>query len=1311
MSVDEHIKALKVGAGCIHHLFESQVDLRPHAPALVMRDYVRTYQQVEDRANQMARFLISQGVSTGDAVALYASRTEETIIGILAVLKAGAFYVPIAPDSPVERLHHVIEDAGAHVVLTEDNISNNVPAECLSVVLDDTKTRQRFDLESTDRLRPRFDDNHDPVCQVIYTSGTTGAPKGTMTAHRNVVAFVRSFNQICQLTSNDRVYQGFSLTFDGSIEEIWMAFAHGAALVPGPPELAKLGNETAAYLNEKEVTFFSSVPTFLSMIQAELPTVRILVTGGEACPITLVDRFATPDRRMLNVYGPTEATVNSTVWECQPGTQVTIGTAMPDYSTYILDEDGNPVPPGTPGELYVGGVGVALGYLNRPELTDRHFLPDPFNDSPTHHTMYRTGDLVSETADGEILFLGRVDQQVKIRGFRIELEEIESVLASMDGIRSAGVRVWTRGEITELAAFVEIDDASYCDEQRGETLSFLRQHLPEYMIPAWLDVVDQLPRLESGKLNRKLLPEPQQSLVNTDRKIAHPTTPLEKTIAAICEDVFEISPISIDDNLFLDLGGDSLLVAVLTSQLDFREDISIPIRTVYEAPTIRQLAEIVEQKQQHLHFPKHQTDYVSPAPSWKRGLCYVAQMLSCIMLYGLIGMPIVLSVLTCDAVAAGELSRIGGISLLATIGLLSYPTGLMIGVAAKWLLIGRYSSGRYALWSWFYFRFWLVNRIFDLNGSILITGTPLMNVYYRLLGANVGPRCVIDTSLCTAFDVVSIGADSCIGAETHISGYRVESGVVTIAPIDIGERCYVGARSYLGHNTVMDDGAQLGDLSMLADHGRIPAGRQWSGSPASPSSISLPSGTSTNTSRIQRVLFGALHGLSLQFLLLAIGLCQIPGGLIIYEYAHLGIAQTIGCIFLSALSGTVLFCTLGIVIKRLIVPTVRPGRYSVCSLFYVRKWIFDQYMFLSNVIVHSLYATIFFPTWLRWLGAKIGTRSEVSTVSQVNPDLIEIGEECFLADGCRIGGRRFINGEVHLDHNIVGSRSFVGNSAVLPPGDEIGSGSLLGVLSISPEEHQQIPDNTEWLGSPSFPLPHRRRVTSFDSDVIFNPGLWTKTQRVVVDAIRVLLPAMILVTGIYGAVSMLSWLNESRPVWQVLLASPFVMTGAALFFIVAVISCKWLFMGRFRPEVKPLWCQYVWWNEVVNGLWETVATPFVSPMLGTPFVNWVLRGIGIRVGKRVYMGTLLFSEFDLVSIGDDTCLNSGVVVQTHLFEDRIMKSSTIEIGNRCSVSNLGTIIYDTKMEDNARLGPLSLLMKSETARAGKLRVGVPTQES
>ena len=358
-------------------------------------------------------------------------RSELPIIAILGCLKAGAAYVPIDASHPDERIRFILAEADTAAVLSERaqlaRMSRLFGGRI--VLLDDQffwRTRPR--LAAASAARPLHTDTglspHD-LCYVIYTSGTTGRPKGVLTEHRNAVHFVRAFNQVCKTGPRDRVYQGFSLSFDGSVEEMWMAFSNGATLVVPAQDAPKFGNDLARYLAQQRVTYFSTVPTMLTTMSEPVPLLRQLVVSGEVCPPQLVARWAGPGRLMLNVYGPTEATVNATAAVCRPGAPITLGRPLIGYETLILDGDINPVPQGTMGELYIAGPGIARGYLKRPDLTQASFVTLPQDG----RRMYRTGDLACINAAGELEFFGRLDRQVKIRGFRVELAEIEARIA------------------------------------------------------------------------------------------------------------------------------------------------------------------------------------------------------------------------------------------------------------------------------------------------------------------------------------------------------------------------------------------------------------------------------------------------------------------------------------------------------------------------------------------------------------------------------------------------------------------------------------------------------------------------------------------------------------------------------------------------------------------------------------------------------------------------------------------------------------------------------------------------------------------
>ena len=435
------------------------------------------------------------------------------------------------------------------------------------------------------------------ICYVLYTSGTTGRPKGVVALHRNVVHFVKAFNAVCKTTPEDRIYQGFALGFDGSVEEIWMAFSNGAALVSGTKCTPRFGNDLARFLTRQGVTYFSTVPTMLSTITDPVPTLRQLVVSGEACPPELVNRWAGQDLLMLNVYGPTEATVNTTAAVCKAGKPVTIGKPLDGYRLSILDPEGRPVEDGEEGELYIAGVTLSQGYLKQPELTQRAFI------QRGGERLYRTGDLVRRNEDGEIEFFGRIDNQVKIRGFRVELSEIESVLLEQPGISNAAVILSELRGTPCLAAYITLKTGETAD--RAKIAEVLRSRLPRYMVPTFLEELPSFPLLTSGKVDRKRLPEAKVLLAQTG-DLEQPETELEKKVAAAWCKTLSVNEVGVEQDFFLDLGGHSLLAAKLAAQLRDDADINIPVRDIYNFPTVRKLAAHlgVSQPSKNLPFPR-----------------------------------------------------------------------------------------------------------------------------------------------------------------------------------------------------------------------------------------------------------------------------------------------------------------------------------------------------------------------------------------------------------------------------------------------------------------------------------------------------------------------------------------------------------------------------------------------------------------------------------------------------------------------------------------------------------------------------------
>jgi non-ribosomal peptide synthetase-like protein len=519
----------------------------------------------------------------------------------------------------------------------------------------------------------------------------------------------------------------------------------------------------------------------------------------------------------------------------------------------------------------------------------------------------------------------------------------------------------------------------------------------------------------------------------------------------------------------------------------------------------------------------------------------------------------------------------------------------------------------------------------------------------------------------------------------------------------------------------MGDDARLGDQSLLPDRAALGRGEAAAGSPAAPADVPVPADAPvpapaprlahTAGARRRPALFGLLHLCVTYAVGLALLPAAIPGSALLWLASESGsTAALLLSLPLAGVTGLVAFCLWLPVLKRAILPRARPGVYATESALYLRKWAVDLLLQASRAVARPLYTTIYLPAWLRLLGARIGRRAEISTVSQISPELVDIGEQSFFADGSIIGGRRIHRGLVELRGNRVGRRSFVGNSAILPAGASLGDGCLLGCLSAPPTGRAVTPDGSEWLGSPSFALPHRQRVEGFDASVTHEPTRALIAGRLAVDALRILIPTTIVTAQVVAFAELAAWGEARLPLAAWLLALPVTLMATSAGALACVVATKRLLIGTFRPVVKPLWSAFVWLNEAVNGAYESVAAPILGTLLGTPFCAPWLRLLGCEIGRDVYLETTLFSEFDLVRVGDGAALNAGAVIQNHLFEDRIMKASTLTVGDRCSVGNMAVVLYDTEMQPGSTIGPLSLLMKGETLPPGTRWLGIPTAQ-
>jgi amino acid adenylation domain-containing protein len=582
---------------CLHQLVEARVDEDPDRPAVVTSQRTYSYADVDRLANGVAVRLRSRGIGPGAAVAIAMKRSVESIVGLLGILKAGAGYVPIDPDYPRDRVEFMLADSGVPLVLTQSRILSSLPplgdrALCV-------------DLSDSCDVRPRSGATPDNLAYLIYTSGSTGTPKAVALDHRGRVNNFADFNRRFEIGPGDRLLALASLGFDMSAYDVFGTLMAGAAIVLPDAADEREPAHWADMMRRHKITVWHSVPALLQLLVdrfsaaggGSLESLRMVLLGGDWIPVTLPDRLRalTPHVRVIALGGATEVSMDSTIFEvgrCDPAWEsIPYGRPMANQTAYVLDRRGHPSPIGVPGELHLGGVGVGWGYFNRPELTAEKFVPDPFASRPGAR-LYRTGDLARCTPDCTLELLGRLDHQVKIRGVRIEPGEVSARLRQHPAVSEAVVvaREDAPGD-KRLVAYVLGD--STLPAIGAELRAFIREALPEYMVPSAIIPLDRLPLTPNGKLDRKALPPPAPVAMPSAEAGLAPRNSLEGAIAAIWCDVLGIPSVDIDRNFF-DLGGHSLLAAQVASRLLEVFQLDVPLRMVFLSPTVAAISAAVE---------------------------------------------------------------------------------------------------------------------------------------------------------------------------------------------------------------------------------------------------------------------------------------------------------------------------------------------------------------------------------------------------------------------------------------------------------------------------------------------------------------------------------------------------------------------------------------------------------------------------------------------------------------------------------------------------------------------------------------------
>ena len=577
----------------LHQLIEESASKYPDNIALTFHDTSLTYTQLNNTASRLAQELLKNGIQTGDIIGIALDRSAELIISLLAVLKTGAAYVPLDPEYPKDRIEFMLDDSGAAMLLTSKKYQGHFASNTSEVLIEDALTNSA----NYSNNPPEVDVTGQNLAYVLYTSGSTGKPKGVQIAHHSLVNLMYSFQKSPGITANDITLAVATISFDIAGIDIYLPLCSGAKIIMADSITAKDGRALLDIVRNEGVTILQATPyTWRMMLEvgwAEHLPLKVFC-GGEALAKDLAEKLIPVCKELWNLYGPTETTIYSIIKHVTDPNDITIGWPVDNTQVFILDEKKNNLVNGEIGEIYIGGAGVAWGYLNRPELTAERFIDNPF----THgEKIYRTGDLAKLKPDGDIVYLGRIDHQVKVRGYRIELGEIEHNLGKQPGIKQAVViaREDTPG-IPRLVAYVVLESGETGIPEKS-TLDIwdksLLEVLPEYMMPDDYVLMDVIPSTPNGKIDRKALPKPDYSHINREGEYVAPRTSNEKLVADIWEEMMGLNQISIFDNFF-QLGGRSLVAVKIMARLEQETGKRLPLATLFEHSTVEKLAARLE---------------------------------------------------------------------------------------------------------------------------------------------------------------------------------------------------------------------------------------------------------------------------------------------------------------------------------------------------------------------------------------------------------------------------------------------------------------------------------------------------------------------------------------------------------------------------------------------------------------------------------------------------------------------------------------------------------------------------------------------
>ncbi|MFF5289240.1 Pls/PosA family non-ribosomal peptide synthetase [Paractinoplanes globisporus] len=1222
-----------------------------------------TYRELADQVEALRSRLSEHGIGVGDRVGVrVSSGTADLYLAILGVLAAGAAYVPVDADDPEERAELVFGEADVCAVIGDG----------LSVTLRGTPSGR------PGRPEPADD------AWIIFTSGSTGTPKGVAVSHGAAAAFVDAEAQLflageaddagdtkdagdTGVQPSDRVLAGLSVAFDASCEEMWLAWRHGACLVPAARSLVRSGVDLGPWLVEQRITVVSTVPTLAALWPAEaLDDVRLLIFGGEACPPELAERLAVEGREVWNTYGPTEATVVACAARMTGDGPVRIGLPLAGWELAVIDPAGEPVAMGETGELVIGGVGLAR-YLDAAKDAEK-FAPLT---SLGWQRAYRSGDIVRAEPEG-LLFLGRGDEQVKLGGRRIELGEVDAALQALPDVAGAAAAVKRTAAGNQLLVGYVVPREGF---DAAAAALRIREQLPAALVPL-LAEVEALPTRTSGKVDRAALPWPLATGGENNAEL----TATQEWLAGGWEQILGVRPAAADADFFSS-GGSSLNAAQLVAWIRQTHP-QVSVAGVYQNPRLSEMAAVLDALDTTATVRRE----VRPTPL-RTGLFQAVLMLPMLALVGLRWITVLAALGNVLIPWAPQVSWWW--IAAAWVLLFSSPGRIGVAAAGARLLLRGVGPGDYPRGGQVHLRLWAAERLAELTGATGVAGAGWMITYARALGAQVGK----DVDLHSAPPVtglLKLGRGVAIEPEVDLSGYWVDGDVVRIGKVRIGAGSRVGSRSTLMPGARIGKGAKIAAGSTVS--GAVPANQRWAGSPAVPAAKGAADWPAQRPEQRSRI-WVAWYSLTAQLL----GVLPVVAALPALKLLTVSV-------FLVPAAAVAYFVTYALLVLgavRLLGVGLKAGFHPVRGRVAWQVWTTERLMGMARFALFPMYASLFTPVWLRLLGAKVGRDVEASTVLAL-PAMTTVADGAFLADDTMVATYELSHGWLRVAPARIGKQAFLGNSGMAAPGRSVPKRGLVGVLSSAPRKAKK---GSSWLGSP--PMPLRRAVEAGDTSRTYHPPLRLKLARAAIELCRIV-PVMLAAALAVLVLGTLARVWEVAGGWAAALVAGPVLLVAAIAAALVATAAKWLLVGRFRVTERALWTSFVWRNELADTFVEVLAAPWLFRFAtGTPLLSMWLRTLGAKIGRGAWLETFWLPEYDLVRLGPGATVNRGCVVQTHLFHDRIMSMDEVTLGAGATLGPHGIVLPGVSIGARTTVGPGSLVTRGDVVPEDSRWLGNP----